>query len=199
MNTRSITHPELVRALVKPGKDIVASMTARSADLWHAATGVAGEGAEILQAVAFNTNGLARFREDIIEELGDLFFYVEQIEQNIGPLISWPQLEASVRAANSDPWREGDAWRYASGVAVYSGLVLDSIKKLTVYNKPLDTSTLASHLAMMLQYALGLGMMVGVTRDTALDANIKKLSKRYEGLTYSDEAAQKRADKPAGE
>lgn len=120
-----ITHPALVAALVKPGPDIVAQMTPDKADLWHAATGVAGEAGELLDAikkVAIYNKPLDV--DNVIEELGDLEFYMEQLRQRLSKLLGRT-----------------------------------------------------------------------VTREECLQANIEKLSQRYESLTYSDKAAQERADK----
>ena len=80
----TITHPELVAALVKPGNDILAGLTAESADLWHAATGVAGEGTEICLAfLNFAIEGTLD-KENLVEELGDMEFYLQQLRVNVG-------------------------------------------------------------------------------------------------------------------
>lgn len=41
----------------------------------------------------------------------------------------------------------------------------------------------------------GIRQALGIRRDVTLQANIDKLRVRYEGLRYSDSAAQARADK----
>lgn len=125
MNTSapSVTHPELVAALVKPGHDIIDSLTPEMAHLWHMATGVSGEAGELTDCIKKHTiYGKSLDRENLIEELGDLEFYVEGIRQT-----------------------------------------------------------------------------TGISRDEVLAANIAKLSKRYEGLKYSDKAARDRADKTSVE
>jgi NTP pyrophosphatase (non-canonical NTP hydrolase) len=114
-----MNHADLVRALVKPGADIVATMTPENADLIHAAIGISGEAGELLdgvkKAVIYNK---PLDRENIVEELGDLEFYMEQLRQRLD-----------------------------------------------------------------------------ITREETLEGNIQKLSKRYAGLSYSDQKAQDRADK----
>ncbi len=120
MNT--ITHPEMVRALVKPGHELLATLSHTKCDLWHAATGIVGEAGELIDAIKKNVvYNKPLDRENVIEELGDLEFYMEQLRQRLG-----------------------------------------------------------------------------ITREECLDANIAKLAKRYEGLTYSDKAAQERKDKEEG-
>src|SRR5438045_1559447 len=111
-----ITHPELVKALVKPGKRILFEMSPSDANLTHMAIGVSGEAGELLDAIKKKTIYQKELdRENVIEELGDLEFYMEGLRQELG-----------------------------------------------------------------------------ITRDECLAHNISKLSKRYEKLTYSNEAAQAR-------
>lgn len=75
---------ELVKRNVKPGQEIATSMTAKEADLWHGATGVSGEAGELLDAVKKHVIYNRELdRDNLIEELGDLEFYMEQIRQNI--------------------------------------------------------------------------------------------------------------------
>ena len=74
----------MVKALVKPGVEIANTLMPTDADLWHGATGVATEAGELLDAV----KKLVIYRRDldianVIEELGDLEFYMEQVRQNL--------------------------------------------------------------------------------------------------------------------
>lgn len=81
----SITHTELVRNLVKPGSMIVSTMTPEKAEFWHMATGISGEAGELLDAVkkhVIYTKPLDR--ENAIEEVGDLLFYIEGMCQLLG-------------------------------------------------------------------------------------------------------------------
>jgi len=115
-----ITHPELVKALVKPGEEIIRELTAHEANLLHMAVGIAGEA---------------------------------------------------------------------------SGELLDAIKARVIYRKPLDLDNVVEELGDLEFYMEGLRQELNVTRQQCLDANIKKLSKRYEGLKFSNQAAVERADK----
>ena len=81
----NITHPELVAALAKPGADIVATLTAEAAHSLHMAVGIAGEAGELLDAVkkaAIYHKPIDR--SNVIEELGDLEFYMEGLRQGLG-------------------------------------------------------------------------------------------------------------------
>ena len=81
----NITYPELVAALAKPGADIVATLTAEDAHSLHMAVGIAGEAGELLDAV----KKAAIYRKpidraNVVEELGDLEFYMEGLRQGLG-------------------------------------------------------------------------------------------------------------------
>jgi NTP pyrophosphatase (non-canonical NTP hydrolase) len=85
LNPPSISHADMVTALVKSGSAILSDLTPEAVNLWHLATGVAGEAGELLDAVkkhAIYTKPLDR--ENVLEELGDLEFYLEGIRQAIG-------------------------------------------------------------------------------------------------------------------
>lgn len=112
-------HSELVKALVKPGKQILEAMTPSDAHLLHMVIGISGEAGELL----------------------------------------------------------------------------DALKKFVIYRKPLDRENVIEELGDLEFYMEGLRSALMITREETLEANIAKLSKRYEGLKYSDKAAQDRADK----
>lgn len=114
-----ITHPELVKALAKPGADIAYQLTPLNAHLIHMAVGVCGEAGELI----------------------------------------------------------------------------DAVKKAAIYNKPIDRANVIEELGDLEFYMEGLRQGLGITREETIEANIAKLSVRYSALTYSDEAAQARADK----
>lgn len=194
MTTHSITHPQLVTALVKPGADIVATLNAHTADLWHGATGVAGETGELLEAIVFPPEtGIDRV--NVREEMGDIYFYVEQIVQRTGIALAF---DTALEIADAADMRAKLALTYASQVAVHGSQVLDTVKKAAIYNKALDTELLTNQLNALVAGLATLGKMFQLTREECLAANIRKLSKRYESLTYSDAAAQNRADKQTG-
>lgn len=96
----------LVKALLKSGEDIQASLTASEANLVHLALGISGEAGEVLDAIkkaAIYNKPLDR--ENIIEELGDLEFYMEGLRQAIG-VTREEVIEANVQKLGK---------RYASG------------------------------------------------------------------------------------
>jgi NTP pyrophosphatase (non-canonical NTP hydrolase) len=79
------TYQEMVQALTKPGEDILASLTPEKCHLWHMVTGVSGEAGELLDAAKKHviSNGKLDI-ENVIEELGDLEFYLEGVRQYLG-------------------------------------------------------------------------------------------------------------------
>lgn len=81
------------------------------------------------------------------------------------------------------------------GIVGEAGELLDGIKKYVIYDKELDRDNVVEELGDMEFYMEQLRQRLCITRKETLDANIAKLKKRYEGLTYSDAAAHNRADK----
>lgn len=81
------------------------------------------------------------------------------------------------------------------GVAGEAGELIDAVKKHTIYRTPLDLENVIEELGDLEFYMEGLRQGLGLTREQCLEANIQKLSKRYEGLKYSDQAAKERKDK----
>jgi len=72
----------LVQNLTKPGKEILESLTPEQTNVWHMATGVSTEAGELLDAVKkYAVYQKEIDRENVIEELGDLEFYMEGIRQ----------------------------------------------------------------------------------------------------------------------
>lgn len=88
-----------------------------------------------------------------------------------------------------------DLWHMATGVVGEAGELVDAIKKHVIYNKPIDIENVIEELGDLEFYLEGIRANLSLTREQCLDHNIEKLSVRYNGLKYSDQAAQERADK----
>lgn len=174
----NIDFNEMVAALAKDGDDILQSLNAEKCHLLHMAVGISGEASELLDAQLHDI-------DNITEELGDIEFYLRGLEQGLG--LNAP---TAVTAMNID--RKNLARRKLQVVA---GDILDLVKKHVIYNKELPLEELKEMITNLHATLAGCYIIYGVTRDQVIAANIEKLSKRYQGLTYSDQAAQERADK----
>ena len=76
------SHKNLVANLVKPGGVIKGQLTPLQAHLWHMVSGVAGEAGELLDAIKKHVVYQKDLDlENVIEELGDLEFYMEGVRQ----------------------------------------------------------------------------------------------------------------------
>lgn len=81
----TITHPELVAMLVKEPGALLADLTPESAHVLHMAVGISGEAGELLDAAKKHAiYNKPIDRENVIEELGDLEFYMEGLRQALG-------------------------------------------------------------------------------------------------------------------
>lgn len=80
-----VTHSELVKALAKPGEDIVAEMSPNDAHMMHMTVGIAGEAGELLDAIKRRVIYRKPLdMKNVVEELGDLEFYMEGLRQGLG-------------------------------------------------------------------------------------------------------------------
>ena len=90
---------------------------------------------------------------------------------------------------------DAHALHMAVGVCGEAGELIDAVKKGAIYRKDYDLENIIEELGDLEFYMEGIRQAFGLTREQTLEANIEKLGKRYEGLKYSDESAQQRADK----
>ncbi len=82
LKKEDVTFEEMVETLVKPGQDILDTLTSDRCDLWHVASCVPSEAGELFDAIkrAVIYNKVLD-HENVIEELGDIEFYLERIRQ----------------------------------------------------------------------------------------------------------------------
>lgn len=79
------THSELVQALAKPGEDIQLSLDPMKCHLWHMASCIPGEAGELFDAVKkFVIYGKPIDRDNVVEELGDIEFYMQGLRASLG-------------------------------------------------------------------------------------------------------------------
>ena len=159
----------MVGKLFKKGK-----MKEEGEELMHAAIGISGEVAELGSCIS---------RLNILEELGDLAFYIEAARQSIN-------------------FRGSDCatqyYTLASLLNIMSQLagdLLDLTKKQWVYGKPIENEKIHQLLDQLLSGVIFLGELSGYTILDIMSANHEKLEKRYPGHVYSDQNAQVRLDK----
>lgn len=86
-------------------------------------------------------------------------------------------------------------WHMATGVAGEAGELLDAVKKVAIYNRPIDRDNVIEELGDLEFYMEGIRQTLSIPREQVIAANMKKLGTRYADAKYSDEQAQARADK----
>lgn len=78
-------HSELVKALVTPPEIIIDQLTYSDTNLIHMVMGVSGEAGELLDAIKKKVIYQKPLdRANVIEELGDIEFYLEGLRQELG-------------------------------------------------------------------------------------------------------------------
>jgi len=87
----------MVRGLAKPGEQILQEMSPKQAHGMHMAIGIAGEAGELLDAIKKNCIYQKPLdTENVLEELGDIEFYLEGLRQSLG-ITREETLEANIK------------------------------------------------------------------------------------------------------
>lgn len=193
-------HQQMVTDLVKPGADILATLTPAKCNLLHMAIGIAGEYFEISQGLVGTHEMLVAGQVDengnpdisnVIEELGDASFFLEGIAQELN--LNVEELKAGYIDADS-----------AGPLTLLNAVesILDTVKKHVIYNKPLtdeNLATVGANVGAAQASIENLASSLDVSMEDILEANMQKLLKggtaRYKTGTYTDDQAQDRADK----
>ncbi len=184
---------QMVTALVKPGDKIIEALSPAKAHLMHMAVGISGEVTGELLDEIYSADMLGRpiDKDNIIEELGDIEFFMEGLRQGAGIT----RVECQMAYRHDEPI----AVVPLIGLNVISGQLLDLIKKHVIYGKELDRAGVVERLGAMDFYLKQIYAEFYITREHALEKNVEKLLKgknaRYAAGAYSDKAAQDRADK----
>lgn len=186
-NGQSVDYATFVAGLKKPGDAILTSLDADKCDAWHMASCIPGEAGELMDCLAVHLTGGTIDRDNLIEELGDLEFYMEGLRGRVGI-----NRAASLSGAGLSTTSTAALLYALPGLAAE---VFDVSKRWIVYGKDLDKSALALAIGRLDVALQSIGGYFGLRRDDWLAANVGKLGKRYQTLTYSDQEAQDRADK----
>lgn len=80
-----ITHPEMVKTLAKPGSEILSSLTPDRCEMIHMAGCIPEEAGEIYGVIKKHIYyNKPLDRQKVVEEMGDLEFYLEGLRQAVG-------------------------------------------------------------------------------------------------------------------
>jgi len=188
-----ITHPEMVKSLAKDGIVIIEELTPESAHLLHMAVGIAGEAGELCQAIYLSINFEYIDKENVIEELGDLEFYIEGLRQGLQLARNQTvDLEPTSMAYMSIFDRVKDQ---SIQLNIECSILLDFVKKSAFYVKPIKLNSVIDSLVKINNHMRELRLSFGIHHIDTIEHNIAKLGERYKGHSYSNEQAIARADK----
>lgn len=177
------SYPLMVSRLFKQMPDVP------FASAMHAAIGLAGEAAEWLAADK---------RKNVIEEGGDIEFYLEALKQHVAADIGGA-MNLKVQDMRAVNCTIGSVF---TNVMTISGDILDVVKKSWVYQKALNHAEV-TRLVLLLEINIEtIYEMFGANRKQVQHLNQVKLigpGGRFESGFYSDSAAIARNDKQPGE
>ena len=182
----------MVSKLAKSGVHIAYSLNGLKAHNWHMATGIAGECGELLEfANKLKIEGVLD-KDNAIEELGDINFYLTGLVQD-NPYLDMPLVE------NKEEHIGKTIYMLVTEITIAGIGILDAVKKVVIYEKAIESSTLQHSINTMFASMCDLYSLLGITHKQVLEANINKLlhakNARYASGIYSNEQAQDRADK----
>lgn len=186
-------HAAMVDALVKPGVSIMLDLNPIKAERLHMAVGLVGEVGELVtNYVESDTTNRIDYI-NVLEELGDIEFYLEGLCQTYGLERMRPTAEFSKE--------NGHPLALLSLVSA-AGEVLDLVKKEAIYNKSAEHAGVGLQLLKLrvhLDNVYDEYSEQHITPESAREANLQKLLKgdkaRFKEGSYSNSAAQERADK----
>ena len=175
-----MVYEEMINALKKPGQEILDSWNATDASISHMLVGIYDEYIEVQDALeAYAVSPNEDTRAHVIEELGDLTFYVIGVAQDCDIVLTDTKLPSD----QIPPLRK---------------VVMETttaLKRYLYYRKPLDKAEVAIQLLKVLVHVGIEAKKLSSSLDAVTQANMKKLGQRYEDFKYSDEAANSRQDK----
>lgn len=163
--------------------------------LVHATIGLGSELNELQTALINGDN------ENLLEELGDIMFYMQGISNEVSKLHTLGLTTEKVTVAKemSDDWLANeDMWGLFSASTVTQSLIEDAVKKAWVYGKVLDYKEVCQRLAEMYFIISIIMKRRGLSPNEAREHNMDKLANKDTARFkngYSDEAARARADK----
>ena len=181
-------HSEMVFKLAKSGEAILETLTSNKAHVWHMASCIMGEAAELMVSVNKDCpNEIDRPNQ--IEELGDIEFYLEGLRQGLD--IFHMEVTGRILTAPLPP-----VVFDVDGIVVEAANIFDACKKWIIYEKEVDCEALYDALARFELYMADFREEHNITHEEVIRANMAKLAKRYGAdYNYSNAAAQNRADK----
>ncbi len=178
---------DMVKRLAKAGQAILDSLTANGCHVIHMTLGLCGELKEIRTAI------LSGDRNNLVEELGDYEFYLQGICQSIDAAQTF-QIDDEL-----EPHLTLD--KFFDDLVNSTGIMTDTVKRIHVMNKPGWGDEKVYEAVIRVRETLDRFYRANswdITLEEVIEGNRVKLETgakpRYQG-TYSDDAANARADK----
>ena len=167
-----MSYQEMVAHLKKPGQDLLDSWTPEKASAMHMLVGLHDEALELHHA-ALNEDV-----PNLIEEMGDMCFYVVGLAQDLGVELNL-EVEPDMDQKNPMAMME----------------LVENCKRHLCYNKDLDVEKAGKSMNDIISQLAGVSQQLGITLEDVMQRNHDKLMKGRYLNGYSDDAANKREDK----
>lgn len=193
MSKYSISHAEMVAKLIKQPETLKAEFTEFDFGIMHAVIGIVGELGELLGGIEYSVvNQMPLDRQNLIEEFGDLEFYLEDFRTKaFFTLLDVQTCEDVCKIPNG-------LFPMSVHMMVYGTELLDQVKKSIIYRKKMNRTAVLAALSKIEYLKDQMYQRLNLLRGDILEANMDKLALRYNGFQYTDQRAQDRADKALG-
>lgn len=201
------TYPELVAGLAKPGEEILSTLIREDYALWRMGSRALIEAAALFDVIKRR----AIYRKDLdrgaaVSAIAALQRVLHAVQDQLGVtgsehLAAAAALEERRCPDYEEPWPpkmdalKAHVWHMASCIGGEGGELMEGLEGWLFYEEELDRENLIEELGDGEFYPQGIRGALNIKREDVLESNTRKLLKRYKGGTYSDRAAQERADK----
>jgi NTP pyrophosphatase (non-canonical NTP hydrolase) len=176
-------YEQMVKALFKSGEKMKEEFLVDDFELLHSAMGICTEAGEIYEIIS---GAIEYDKNHLVEELGDLDFYLTSLVLN-SKFSSLEFENAGLEVVEEEfP---------LDGLILSAAQILDLVKKITVYRKTVEELEFFPLIIKIDRYIDSQAIVLGMTREDIREENKRKLQKRYDQLTYSNDAAIARKDK----
>ena len=171
----------------------------RNYNLIHAALGLASEAGELATTINAAWMQLPFDPDNIVEELGDAFWFSAYLAQLMDARFEDLTLEPANASDMSNELAAAVLGRNPVALCMclnaFAGDVATIVKSHVIYGKDLDDTMLLRKLQLYVTTLHLLSNIHDIPVDYVLTSNISKLQQRYPG-SYSDNEAIARKDKP---
>lgn len=181
-------HADMVKVLVKSGAELKKGLTPQKLQMWLMGCDIIIKAGQLFDIIKKHTI----YNKDLDRK--QFYDAIDTLDTSVGDC--GMVLEAVLHKSLPNPSDlELEILHMASCIPGEGAELLEMVLANIKASLPMDIENAKEELSDLEFYMEGCRARFNITRKQTLDKNYEKLSVRYKGMKYSDEAANKRADK----